>query len=94
MVKKEISISEIGGFQIGHADDKEGVTGCTVLLFDECAPAGVDIRGGGPASSCLLYTSARSVMLAFTKRKFLRSMTGASVDRFPAYVRQSRQMMR
>ena len=50
MVKKEISISEIGGFQIGHADDKEGVTGCTVLLFDECAPAGVDIRGGGPAS--------------------------------------------
>ena len=46
MVKKEISISEIGGFQIGHADDKEGVTGCTVLLFDECAPAGVDIRGG------------------------------------------------
>ncbi|MDO4453055.1 MAG: P1 family peptidase [Eubacteriales bacterium] len=50
MGRKEISISEIGGFRIGHAQDKNGVTGCTVLLFDECAPAGVDIRGGGPAS--------------------------------------------
>lgn len=50
MEKREISISEIGGFRIGHAQDRDGVTGCTVLLFDECVPAGVDIRGGGPAS--------------------------------------------
>lgn len=41
---------EIGGFRAGHAQDTEAGTGCTVLLFDECAPAGIDIRGGGPAS--------------------------------------------
>lgn len=47
---KEIDIMEIGGFKVGQAQDDEGMTGCTVLLFDEQAPAGVDVRGGGPAS--------------------------------------------
>lgn len=41
---------EIGGFSMGHAQDEDALTGCTVLLFDQCSPAGVDIRGGGPAS--------------------------------------------
>ncbi len=47
---KEISFNSIGGFRIGHAQNEAGMTGCTVLLFDDCAPAGVDVRGGGPAS--------------------------------------------
>lgn len=47
---QEINIMEVGGFRIGHAQDLEGMTGCTVFLFDEQAPAGADIRGGGPAS--------------------------------------------
>ncbi len=47
---KEIDLMEVGGFRAGHAQDAEAGTGCTVLLFDGCAPAGVDIRGGGPAS--------------------------------------------
>lgn len=47
---KEIDFLEVGGFRAGHAHDLEAGTGCTVLLCDECAPAGVDIRGGGPAS--------------------------------------------
>lgn len=46
----EISIFDVGGFSVGQAQDKDGGTGLTVFLFDECAPAGVDIRGGGPAS--------------------------------------------
>lgn len=50
MEKREIPVSKIGGFRMGHAQNREAATGCTVLLFDECAPAGVDIRGGGPAS--------------------------------------------
>ncbi|MGN0415578.1 MAG: P1 family peptidase [Agathobacter sp.] len=28
----------------------KGMTGCTVFLFDRQSPAGVDVRGGGPAS--------------------------------------------
>lgn len=47
---KEINIMEIGGFSIGQEEDLKGITGCTVMLFDEAAPAGVDVRGGGPAS--------------------------------------------
>ena len=47
---QEIGICEVGGFRIGHAHDEQAATGCTVILCDECAPAGVDIRGGGPAS--------------------------------------------
>lgn len=47
---QEIGFLEVGGFQVGQAEDAQAGTGVTVLLFDECAPAGVDIRGGGPAS--------------------------------------------
>lgn len=47
---EEIGILEVGGFQIGQAQDMEAATGITILLCDTCAPTGVDIRGGGPAS--------------------------------------------
>ena len=47
---KEIGIMEVGGFRIGHAQDEAAATGCTVLLCDRMSPAGLDVRGGGPAS--------------------------------------------
>ena len=47
---KEISITNIKNIKIGHAQDEENATGCTVLLFDKKAPCGLDVRGGGPAS--------------------------------------------
>lgn len=46
----EIGIMEVGGFRIGHAQNREAATGCTVLLLDKMSPAGLDVRGGGPAS--------------------------------------------
>lgn len=46
----EIPLSMIAGFRIGHAQDHEGVTGCTVILAEDDMAAGVDVRGGGPAS--------------------------------------------
>ena len=46
----EINIMEVGGFQVGHAQDVEAATGCTVILCDRMSPAGLDVRGGGPAS--------------------------------------------
>lgn len=46
----EIGIMEVGGFRVGHAQDLEAATGCTVILCDEMSPAGLDVRGGGPAS--------------------------------------------
>ena len=47
---QEIGIMDVGGFQVGHAQDLEGATGCTVILCDRMSPAGLDVRGGGPAS--------------------------------------------
>lgn len=47
---KEISVTEIGGFKIGHAQNKDAATGCTVIICDKLSPAGLDVRGGGPAS--------------------------------------------
>lgn len=46
----EINIMEVGGFKVGHAQDVEAATGCTVILCDKMSPAGLDVRGGGPAS--------------------------------------------
>ena len=48
----EISITEIKGLSMGHAQDQEAKTGVTVLLFDKDrgAVTGCDISGGGPAS--------------------------------------------
>lgn len=47
---KEIKLQDIEGFQIGSVENKEGGTGCTVIVCPQGAPCGVDIRGGGPAS--------------------------------------------
>ena len=47
---QEINIMEVGGFRIGHSQNIEAATGCTVLLLDQMSPAGLDVRGGGPAS--------------------------------------------
>ena len=47
---KEISITDMKGFSIGHAQDEAHATGCTVILPDKKAVCGVDVRGGGPAS--------------------------------------------
>ena len=49
-VLKEIDFMQIGGFKVGHAEDQEAGTGCTVLLFDILSPVAVDDRGVGPAS--------------------------------------------
>lgn len=47
---KEISINEIENIRIGQAENTEAGTGCTVIICEKGAPAGLDVRGGGPAS--------------------------------------------
>lgn len=48
---QEISITSFEPVKIGQAEDVKAGTGCTVLLLGpEGAPAGLDVRGGGPAS--------------------------------------------
>ena len=47
---QEIRIQEIEGVRIGQAENRDAATGCTVVLCPEGAAAGLDVRGGGPAS--------------------------------------------
>ena len=42
--------SDIPGLQVGHAQDFEAATGCTVILTPTGAIAGVDQRGGAPGT--------------------------------------------
>lgn len=46
----EIPLQSIEGIRIGQVENKEAGTGLTVLLCPEGMPAGLDVRGGGPAS--------------------------------------------
>lgn len=43
-------ITDVPGVRLGHAGDPEALTGCTVVLVDEPAVAGVDVRGGAPGT--------------------------------------------
>jgi L-aminopeptidase/D-esterase-like protein len=42
--------SKLVGFKIGHAHDPDGLTGCTVLLFDQPGVAASQISGSAPAT--------------------------------------------
>lgn len=45
-----INIKDMKGFQIGSAENAEAATGVTVIISEKGATAGVDARGGGPAT--------------------------------------------
>ena len=49
-MKETISIKDIKGIRIGQTEDPDGGTGCTVFLSEAGMAAGMDVRGGGPAS--------------------------------------------
>ena len=51
MIKKhEIGLEEIKGIRIGQAENTVAGTGCTVFFLYHGMAAGLDVRGGGPAS--------------------------------------------
>ena len=49
-MKTSNAITDIPGLQVGHAQDYEALTGCTVILCPEGAVGGVDQRGGAPGT--------------------------------------------
>ena len=48
--KTEIPVTEVAPVRIGQVEDTEAATGCTVLIAENGMAAGLDVRGGGPAS--------------------------------------------
>ena len=46
----QVSITDIPGIKVGHYTDNEAVTGCSVILCETGAVAGVDVRGSAPGT--------------------------------------------
>ena len=46
----QIPIQKIEGIRIAQTENKAAATGCTVFICEKGMPAGLDVRGGGPAS--------------------------------------------
>ncbi len=49
-MKPQNSITDVGNLLVGHAQDDEALTGCTVILLPKGAVAGVSQRGGAPGT--------------------------------------------
>ncbi|MCC7117245.1 MAG: P1 family peptidase [Anaerolineales bacterium] len=49
-MKLNASITDVPGVAVGHAQNAEALTGCTVILCRKGAVAGVDVRGGAPGT--------------------------------------------
>jgi L-aminopeptidase/D-esterase-like protein len=49
-MKRKNAITDVRGIEVGHAQDDEALTGCTVILCRKGAVAGVDVRGGAPGT--------------------------------------------
>lgn len=44
------NILDVKGLKVGQAEDIDGLTGCTVVICENGATCGVDVRGGGPGT--------------------------------------------
>ncbi|GAB6099605.1 P1 family peptidase [Halanaerocella petrolearia] len=43
-------LTDIPGIKVGHAHSKKGMTGCTVILSEDGATAGVSVKGSAPGT--------------------------------------------
>ncbi|HSR47189.1 MAG TPA: P1 family peptidase [Anaerolineales bacterium] len=50
MTTRHDAITDVPGIRVGHADDPEALTGCTVILCERGGVGGVDQRGGAPGT--------------------------------------------
>jgi L-aminopeptidase/D-esterase-like protein len=64
------AITDVPGIEVGHAQDLQAGTGCTVILCRNGATPGVSVSGGAPATretDCLrpenVVTEAHAVVL-------------------------------
>jgi len=47
---EQIAFVDIEDIKVGHAQDLEAGTGCTVVICEKGATAGIDVRGGAPGT--------------------------------------------
>src|SRR5436305_12283137 len=61
------AITDVAGIAVGHAEDAERLTGCTVVLTTDGATEGVDGRGRAPATRGTAQRRAGSLGQAATR---------------------------
>lgn len=44
------NITDVLGIKVGHVENKEAITGCTVIVAENGAVCGVDVRGSAPGT--------------------------------------------
>jgi L-aminopeptidase/D-esterase-like protein len=44
------ALTDVAGIRVGHWTDRHAATGCTVVLCEKGAVAGIDVRGGAPGT--------------------------------------------
>ncbi len=49
-MKRNRTITAVRGIEVGHAQNEQALTGCTVILCRNGAVAGVDVRGSAPGT--------------------------------------------
>jgi L-aminopeptidase/D-esterase-like protein len=49
-MKEPITLTSIRGIRLGHAQDMQALTGCSVVLCEAGAVGGIDQRGGAPGT--------------------------------------------
>ncbi len=47
---EEINVTDIEDIEVGHAHNLDAGTGCTVVICEKGAVAGIDVRGGAPGT--------------------------------------------
>src|SRR5512136_3492883 len=77
------SVTDVPGILVGHAQNDEALTGCTVILCEKGAVGGVDQRGGAPGTREVdalhpmhLVQKAHAVVLAGGSAYGLEAATG------------------
>lgn len=78
-------IFDIKGLAVGQATDTVGATGCTVLLFEQGATVGADVRGAAPGTRELallepgnLVEQVHAIVLAGGSAYGLSTMSGVA----------------
>ncbi len=83
-MKLHNAITDIPGLLVGHAQNDEALTGCTVIIYEKGAVGGVDQRGGAPGTREIdalhpmhLVSKVHGVVLAGGSAFGLDAATGA-----------------
>lgn len=69
------TLTRVPGVEVGHASDREGRSGVTVLLFERAAPAVVEVLGGASAT----YDTASLSLDSTFGRRWAVFFAGGSV---------------